>query len=137
MTAGWRPPTPAPPPPFPPSGGKGPPCAPRGPRGHTRPPPPPPRPAPEPPPPPPRLDARHRLLREVAQPALVRVGPQFLGKAYAAKRVVPVGRVRAAVRVAVEGDAKLREHAHVAAVARLRRVGERPVPVEEHRAQRT
>src|SRR5438094_62331 len=78
---------------------------------------------------------RHRLLGEVAQPTLVRVGPRLLRQADAAKGVVPVGRVRAAIHLAVEGDAEVREHPHVATEARLRRVGERSVPVEEHRAQ--
>src|SRR5262249_53128364 len=72
-----------------------------------------------------------RLVGEVGEPALVRVRPPLARQADGDERVVPVGRVRPPILLAVERDAEIGERLDVGAVARLRGVSERAVPIEQ------
>src|SRR6266852_1299865 len=71
----------------------------------------------------------------VGQPALVGSGPLFLRQADAAEGVLPVRRIGSLILSATERDPEIGEQPHVAVVARLRRVEQRAVPVEENRLE--
>ena len=69
------------------------------------------------------------------EPAGVGFVPALLGQARPPRRCGASSASRCAEVVAVEGDAEVAEEADVGAEARLRRVHEGAVPVEEHRAE--
>ena len=73
-----------------------------------------------------------RFPRVALEPPAVRLVPEVTAQAHRFVRPRPLGGVRGLESLAVEGEAVRGEDLDVGAVALLRRVHERAVPVEEH-----